>query len=433
MEGIKTLKDAKLAGKRVLLRADYNVPMDGRKVAGDYRLTQSLPTLEYILKQKPERLIIISHLGRPDGQRNPEFSLLPVAERLAKLLGKSVHFVADCVGDHVKEAVDDLGDESIILLENLRFYSGEENNDANFAQRLVEDSGAEVFIQDGFGTAHRNHASYVAITKLLPSYSGFLMEKEITTVEKLMSSPERPLTAVVGGAKISDKIEVLKQMIGLADCVAVVGALANNFLVAQDVKVGKSLIDKDNLDLADEIIKLADKESKKRPFKLLIPVDGVVSTKTDGKAPTRVVDLSGSSLADIEAYPKKPKPSSHSVAADEMILDIGPVSAAEIVGAIELSRTTIWAGTCGMAEVPGIAGAESPFAHASRSVAEAMIGKSNQDKSKPFSFVGGGDTTAYVESTGMADEFSWVSTGGSASLELIIGKKLPGIEALKVK
>lgn len=433
MEGIKTLKDAKLSGKRVLLRADYNLPMDGRKVAGDYRLTQSLPTLEYILKQRPERLIIISHLGRPEGQRDPDLSLRPVAARLAKLLGKPVHFVADTVGNHVKQAIDGLPASSVSLLENLRFYAGEENNDADFAQRLVEATGAEIFIQDGFGTAHRDHASYVAITKFLPSYAGFLMEKEITTVEKLMSQPERPLTTVVGGAKISDKIEVLEKFVKLADCVAVVGALANNFLVAQDVKVGKSLIDKGNLQLAEDIIKLADKEAKKRPFKLVIPVDGVVSTKTDGRATTRVVDISSMSYADIEAYPKKPKTISHTVAADERILDIGPVSAAEIIGAIELSRTTIWAGTCGMAEVPGIAGAEPPFAHASRAVAEAMIGKSNQDKAKPFSFVGGGDTTAYVESIGLADEFSRVSTGGSASLELIIGKKLPGIEALKVK
>lgn len=433
MQGIKTLKDVKLTGKRVLLRADYNLPIDGRKVAGDYRLTQSLPTLKYIIEQKPARLIIISHLGRPDGQREPDFSLQPVAAHLAKLLGKPVHFVADCVGEHVKQAVDGLSDNSLALLENLRFYAGEENNDADFAERLVQASGAEVFVQDGFGVVHRAHASTDALTKLLPSYAGLLLEKEVLTIGHLMGNPERPLTAVVGGAKISDKIEVLEKFVKLADCVAVVGALANNFLVAQDVKVGKSLIDKDNLELADEIIKLAEAEAKKRSFRLLIPVDGVVSTKNDGHAPTRIVDISDSSMADIEAYPKKPKPSSHSVAADEMILDIGPVSAAEIVGAIELSKTVIWAGTCGMAEVPGIAGAEPPFAHASRAVAEAMIGSSNQDKAKPFSFVGGGDTTAYVESTGLAEDFSRVSTGGSASLELIIGKKLPGIEALRIK
>jgi len=214
---------------------------------------------------------------------------------------------------------------------------------------------------------------------------------------------------------------------------AVVGALANNFFVAKDIKVGKSLVDKGNIDLAEEIVDLADKEARKRPFKLLIPVDGVVSNSTDGRAPTRIVELNSATLADIEAYPKTPPASSHTVAADELILDIGPMSASEIVGTVEMSRTVVWSGTCGMAEVKGIAGAAAPFAHGSQLVAEAMIGESNSHKSKPFSLVGGGDTTAYIEDEGLADEFSHVSTGGSASLELMAGNKLPGIEALKKK
>ncbi|OGL34790.1 phosphoglycerate kinase [Candidatus Saccharibacteria bacterium RIFCSPHIGHO2_12_FULL_47_17] len=431
--GFKTVKDINLKAKRVLLRADYNVPVHGGKVEGDFRLRQSIPTLEYILKQKPAALIIVSHLGRPAGKPDNALSLRTVGKELARLLDRDINFIADCVGEHTRKALADLKPGSIVLLENLRFHAGEENNDHNFAQALVEATAAEVFVQDGFGTAHRAHATYVAITKLLPSVGGLLLEKEVQTIEKVMSKPERPLTAVIGGAKISDKIAVLKRFIELADCMAVVGALANNFFVAKDIKVGKSLVDKGNIDLAEEIVDLADKEARKRPFKLLIPVDGVVSNSTDGRAPTRIVELNSATLADIEAYPKTPPASSHTVAADELILDIGPMSASEIVGTVEMSRTVVWSGTCGMAEVKGIAGAAAPFAHGSQLVAEAMIGESNSHKSKPFSLVGGGDTTAYIEDEGLADEFSHVSTGGSASLELMAGNKLPGIEALKKK
>lgn len=430
MVSLKSVKDIKLAGKRILLRADYNVPLKEGGVTANYRLTQSLPTLRYILEQKPATLIIISHLGRPAGKPDKDLSLAPVAKELEKLLEHKVHFVSDCQGPSVKESLKSLPAGSVVLLENLRFYPGEEADDSDFAKSIVEATGADVFVQDGFGVVHRAHASTSAITRLLPSVAGLLLLKEIEIIDKLMTKPERPLTAVIGGAKIGDKIEVLTKFVKLADCVAVVGALANNFLLAQGVKVGKSLIDEDNLEMADEIIKLAEREADERPFRLLIPVDGVVSTNTDGRAPTHVVDISAATLADIEAYPKMPLPSSHAVSSDEKILDIGPMTAAEIAGAIEMSKTVIWAGTCGMAEVKGIAGAAAPFAHGSRTVAEAMIGKNSRDKARPFSFVGGGDTSGYVESEGLTDDFNCVSTGGSASLELISGKKLPGIEAL---
>lgn len=430
MVDFKTVRDVKLAGKRVLLRADYNVPIKEGEIEGDFRLRQSIETLDYILKQKPETLIIVSHLGRPAGKPDSEFSLLPVAKRLTELLGRKVYFIHNCIGEAAQKAVADLPKGAVALMENLRFYAGEEANDHDFAQHLVETTKADLFVQDGFGTAHRTHATYVAVAKLLPSVGGLLLEKEVDAIQKVMSKPDHPLTAIIGGAKISDKIAVLKRFIEIADCVAIVGALANNFLVAKDIRVGKSLIDKDNIDLAEEVIELAEKEAKKRQFKLIIPVDGVVSTKNDGTAPTRVVELQDGALADIEAYPKSPATEKYTVAKDEMILDIGPITTAEIVGAIELSRTVVWSGTCGMTEVKGIAGAESPFAHASRLIAEAMAGKS---KNKPFSLAGGGDTTAFIEEIGLADDFGHVSTGGSASLELMAGNKLPGIEALKSK
>lgn len=431
--GFKTVKDIDLRGKRVLVRADFNVSIKDGIVVGDFRLRQTIPTLEYILRQKPAALIIVSHLGRPSGKPDNKLSLRPIGKELARLLDREVHFVADCVGEHTQKALVDLRPGSVTLLENLRFHAGEENNDHNFAEALVEATGAEIFVQDGFGTAHRAHATYVAITKLLPSVGGLLLEKEVETIQKVIIKPQHPLTAVIGGVKIEDKIGVLKRFIEMADCVAVVGALANNFLVARDIKVGKSVIDADKIDLAEEIIELAEKEAKKRPFKLLIPVDGVVSTSTAGRAPTRIVELQTAVLADVEAYPKTPPAHSHTVAADELILDIGPMSASEIVGAIEVSRTVVWSGTAGMAEVKGLAGAAAPFAHASQMIAEAMIGGNGTPKSKPFSLVGGGDTTAYIESEGLAEEFSHVSTGGSATLELMAGNKLPGLEALQSK
>lgn len=433
MVDFKTLRDVHLTGKRVLLRADYNVPLVKGKIDGNFRIRQSIPTIKAILEQKPQALIIISHLGRPAGKTDKDLSLLPVAKELEKLLNEEINFFADCVGEETRHFLTGLKPGSVSLLENVRFYPGEEENSSDFAKQLVETTSADVFVQDGFGVGHRAHASTDAITKLVPSAGGLLLEKEVDTITKVMSDPARPLTAVVGGAKISDKIEVLAKFVALADFVAVVGALANNFLLARGIKVGKSLIDKDNIDLAEKILKQAEKEARQRPFKFLVPVDGVVSTSTDGRSATRVVDLSRNVLADIEAYPKLPPKKSHSVEADERILDIGPMSASEIVGAIELSKTVVWSGTCGIAEVKGIAGAAAPFAHGSRMVAEAMIGETNQHKSKPFSFAGGGDTTAYIENEGMADDFSHVSTGGSASLELMAGKKLPGIEALPKK
>lgn len=423
----KTIRDIELAGKRVLLRTDYNVPLKDNRVVDDYRIRQSLPTIEYILGQKPAALIIISHLGRPEGKADADFSLLPVVQLLSQLLGTPISFGLDCIGKQAKTA------GKITLLENLRFHPQEEKNDPQFAKEIIEATGAEVFVQDGFGVVHRAHASTDAITKLLPSVAGLLLEKEVNIIDKVMDKPERPLVAIVGGAKISDKIEVLGKFIEVADGLAIGGALANNFLAAEGIKIGKSLVEKDLVSKAEDILRRAKAEENKRDFNIFLPVDAVVSKSSDGRLPTRLVDLTSLALADIQAYPKKPAATSHNVAADELILDIGPLSAAMISGAVKMAKTVIFGGTLGVVETRGITGAEPPFAHGTGTVAEAIIGSSNNHKNKPFSIVGGGDTVAYVESEGIASDFNHVSTGGSASLDLMAGKKLPGIEALEDK
>lgn len=427
----KTVKDVDLKGKRVLVRADYNVPVEDGKISDDYRIKQSVQTIKYIWEQYQSSIVIVSHLGRPEGKPDPKYSLKPVAKRLSELLDKPVQFVESTVGEEAKQACEQLKPGQILLLENLRFDPGEKKNDEQFAKELVETTGAEVFVQDGFGVAHRAHASTDAITKLLPSVAGLLLEKEVTTIDQVLKKPSRPLVSVAGGAKVSDKIEVLNKLIELSDCVAVVGAMANNFLLAEGVKVGKSKAEKEVLDTTKEILERARREEKKRNFSFLVPVDAVVSEKIDGTGPTRVVDVLGGNLADIEAYPKTPKPSSYTVESDDIILDIGPASAAQIAGAIKLAGTVIWNGTCGITEVKGIAGAHDPFAHGTHTIVEAMIGASNKHANKPFTLVGGGDTVSYVEGERLTDEFSFVSTGGGATLELISGHKLPGVEALE--
>lgn len=426
----KTVRDIDLKGKRVLLRVDYNVPVKDGKITDDYRIKQTLPTIQYILEQEGSSLVIISHLGRPGGKADPALSLAPVAKHLGELLGKEVGFAADCIGDEAKKTASALPAGGILLLENLRFHPEEEKDDPAFAIALVETSAAKVFVQDGFGVAHRAHASTSALARLLPAVAGLLLEKEVDVITKTMQDPQRPLVAIVGGAKISDKIDVLKRLLELSDCVAVAGALANDFLVAQGYKVGKSLTESGALDTAKEVLESAREIEKKRNFSFLVPVDVVVSIDKEGKAPTRIVDLASNTLADIEAYPKLPAPAASSVAEDEIILDIGPISAAYIAGAVKMSKTVIWAGTCGVTETKGLAGAHDPFAHSTHTVIEAMIGDSNAHANKSFSLVGGGDTIGYVEAEGLIDDFNHVSTGGSASLELMSGKALPGVEVL---
>ena len=424
----KTIKDIDLNGKTVLLRADYNVPLERDRITDDYRIQQSLPTIRYLL-DKNVKLIICSHLGRPDGKPNPDFSLFPVAKHLGELLGNDlVTFVPDCIGPEVEKAVTVLQPGHILLLENLRFHPEEEQNDDHFAGLLA--SLADVFVQDGFGVVHRAHASTVAITKFLPSVAGFLLEKEVDNITNVMENPKRPLMAVIGGAKISDKIEVLNKFIDIADIVAVGGAMANTFLRAEGIAVAKSMIEPESVNVAKDIINKAREKAKKQHFVFYLPQDGVVTSKVDKTAPTRIVDWSAHVIADIENYPKRPPHEASQIKENEMILDIGPFSGSFIAGSMQLANTVVWNGTLGVTETAGLQGPIGPYAHGTQLVIEAILGQFGH---RPFSLVGGGDTAAYIGQCGLMKAFDHVSTGGGASLELMAGRKLPGVEALQDK
>lgn len=420
----QTIRDIDLHGKTVLLRADYNVPIEDGKITDDYRIKQSLPTINYLLDQNV-RLIICSHLGRPTGPGDTENSLFPVAKRLQQLLDRDVEFATDCIGEPAKRAADGLRQGQVLLLENLRFHPEEEANNDDFAKQLA--SLAEVFVQDGFGVVHRAHASTDAITRHLPSVAGLLLEKEVDTITDVMHKPKRPLMAIVGGAKIADKIDVLQRFIEIADFVAVGGAMANTFLAAQGIEIGDSLYDKSDVPVAKDILRKAAAEAKKRFFVFTVPHDGVVANKNDKTAPTRIVDWTAHVIADIESYPKRPALSASHLHAHEKILDIGPFSGSFIAGAIQLSNTVVWNGTMGVTETDGLQGPIGPFAHGTELIVEALLGEFGH---KPFTVVGGGDTVGYVEERKLVSSFGHVSTGGGASLELMGGRKLPGVEAL---
>lgn len=430
----KTIRDIELDNKRVLVTVDFNVPVnDDGTVIDDYRIKQTLPTLKYLL-DKNCSLVLIGHLGRPTSKDDPKTSFRHVAERLSKLLEKDVLFAEDCIGEKAKVVADHLGPGMVALFENVRYHEGEEANDDEFAKQIIEASGAEVFVQDGFGTAHRKYASYDAITRQgLPCVAGLLLEKEVDTITNVMEAPDRPLMVVVGGAKISDKIEILKKFIDIADYVAVVGALANTFLLAQGHGVGASLAEPDDVPLAKEILGHAHEKAKNGRFTFFVPRDVVVAKDISNDTATRIVDLSQNTWADIVSYPKTPPESAFTVGADEKILDIGPFSASYIAGAMKFAKTVIWNGTCGVTEVKGLSGAHDPFAHGTHTLVEAMVGEPGQ-QDKPFVVVGGGDTVSFVESQdGLRESLGHVSTGGGASLDLMAGKELPGVVVLEDK
>ncbi|HTB48596.1 MAG TPA: phosphoglycerate kinase [Verrucomicrobiae bacterium] len=420
----KTIRDIDLKGKTVLLRADYNVPVSDGKITDDYRIEQSLPTIHYLLERNV-RLIICSHLGRPDGSNNPALSLFPVAKRLQQLLDRPVEFATDCVGPAAKKAASGLPAGHVLLLENLRFHPEEKANDDGFAKQLA--SLADVYVNDAFAVDHRADASLEAITHHLPSVAGLLLEKEVDMITKVMEQPERPLMAIIGGAKIADKIDILHRFIEIADFVAVGGAMANTFLAAQGVDIGDSLYDKVDLPVAKDILRKADAEAKKRRFIFAIPHDGVIAHKIDKTAPTRIVDWSTHVISDVENYPKRVPASASHIHAHEMILDIGPFSGSFIAGGVQLANTVVWNGAMGVTETAGLQGPIGPYAHGTELVIEALLGEFGH---KPFTLVGGGDTIGYVESRKLVSRFDHVSTGGGASLELMGGRKLPGVEAL---
>lgn len=423
----QTIRDVSLDGKTVLLRADYNVPLKDGAITDDYRIKQSLPTVQFLLKQGA-KVVICSHLGRPSGPHDASNSLLPVARRLEQLLGKPVEFATDTVGESAQQLVKNLKPGDVLLLENLRFQPDEEANSDEFAKKLA--NFADIFVQDGFGVVHRAHASTEAVTHHLPSVAGLLLEREVDTITNVMIQPERPVMAIVGGAKIADKIEILQRFIGLADFVAVGGAMANTFLAAQGIDVGDSLYEKDDIPLAKSIIKQAQDEAKKRRFVFAVPHDVVVANNIDPKLPTRIVDFTTHSIADIENYPKRVPAAASHVHAHEKILDIGPFSGSFIAGTAQFANTVIWNGTMGVTETAGLQGPIGPYAHGTDVVVQSLLGEFGH---KPFTVVGGGDTVGYVESRNLVDAFGHVSTGGGASLELMSGRKLPGVEALMDK
>jgi len=396
-----TIRDVPLENQVVLVRADYNVPLDSKgEISDDLRIKASLPTLQY-LHDHNCKIVIMSHLGRPEG-RDPKFSLEQVATRLAELLDHPVIFVDDCIGDKVKQAVKQAPAHSIILLENLRYYKEEEADDEGFAKNIAASTGARYFVQDGFGVVHRAHASTHAITLCIPSVAGLLLEREYTTITGAMQQPERPLVAVMGGAKISDKIAVIERFVSVADKIIIGGAMANTFLAYRGVKMGASTLETDQKATLDRIYKAAhDKVGKDVDDFIILPSDLAVSTEMSHDSVRRVVALDG-------------------VGENDRVLDVGDESIERIVQIVATAKTVIWNGTLGYAEFP-------EFAHGSARLALALA-----TQPQTTSIIGGGDTADFVlkwDAAGGAS-FTHVSTGGGASLELMAGDKLPGIESL---
>lgn len=391
-----TIKDLDLRGKRVFLRVDFNVPLKDGVVTDDTRIRETLPTLKLAI-EKGGRLVLASHLGRPKGGPDPKYSLRPAARKLEELLGKPVAFAADCVGPGVEAQSKALRDGEVLVLENVRFHPEEEKNDENFARQLAALCDG-IFVCDAFGSAHRAHASVVGITKFVEqAAAGLLMEKELSYLGKALSHPARPFVAILGGAKVSDKIEVVENLMKLADALLIGGGMAYTFLKSEGVPVGKSLLESDKLDLAKKILT----DAKAGGRKLLLPVDHVTAPEFKADAPA--------TSCDVKATP-----------ADRMGLDIGPETRTAYAAEIAKAKTIVWNGPMGVFEMPA-------FAKGTLEVAKAVAGATDAGAT---SIVGGGDSVAAVHQSGVTNRISHISTGGGASLEFLGGRKLPGVEAL---
>jgi phosphoglycerate kinase len=393
-----SIRDMELAGQRVFVRADFNVPLADGKVGDDTRIRETLPTLRLAM-ERGARLVLASHLGRPKGKPEPKYSLRPVAARLAELLGRPVDFAADCVGSDAESRSRALADGEVLLLENVRFHSEEEKNDEEFSRQLAALCDG-LFVCDAFGSAHRAHASVVGITRFVrQAAAGLLMEKELTYLGKAVSDPEHPYVAILGGAKVSDKIEVVRNLMLLADAVLIGGAMAYTFLKSQGLPVGKSLVEDDKLDLARALLN----EARAKNCQLVLPVDHVLA---------RSMDAAETQTGDVQNTP-----------VDLMGLDIGPKTAALFREEIMKARMIVWNGPVGMFEKP-------QFAAGTLSIANAVADATTAGAT---SIVGGGDSVAAVHQAGLAAKISHISTGGGASLEFLAGRKLPGVEALSEK
>ena len=385
----KTIEDIDVTGKRVLVRVDFNVPISDGKVGDDTRIQAALPTLHYLLDHQAT-LILCSHLGRPQGEVKGEFSLKPVADHLSMLRGQPVKFVEDCIGPVTEQAVKELSPGDVLLLENTRFHAGEKKNDPAMAKQLA--GLADLYVNDAFGSAHRAHASTEGVAQYLPSVAGYLMEKEIIYLGQAIANPAKPFIVILGGAKISDKIGVIHNLLDKADQVMIGGGMANTFFKAQGYPVGDSLVEDDSLDIARELIKLAD-------YRLRLPVDVVIGDKFEADA-ERVVMSMG------------PIPDGW------RILDIGPETVKTFGKPISKAGTIAWNGPMGVFEFPR-------FAEGTVGLAKAIA------RSNATSIIGGGDSVAAVKNAGLADKITHISTGGGASLEMLEGKVLPGMAALE--
>lgn len=388
----KTVRDLDVAGKKVLVRVDFNVPLNDKgEITDDTRITASLPTIQYLLEQKAA-VILMAHLGRPKGQVKPELSLAPVAKHLGKLLGKKILFAPDCVGEAAQAAASKLKPGHILLLENLRFHKEEEKNDMEFAEKLA--SLADLYVNDGFGVSHRAHASVEGVTHFLPAAAGFLLEKEIQYVGQAVTNPLHPFVAVIGGAKVSDKIGVISNLLDKVDTLLIGGGMANTFLAAQGYKMGKSLVEEDKLDLAKELLAKA----KKNKVNMLLPTDLV---------------MAAAFAPDAEHVTEKVKNLNQAY----MALDIGAETSKAYAEALADAKMIVWNGPMGVFEMDA-------FCKGTEAVAKAVA------KSRATSIVGGGDSVAAIEKLGLAKRITHISTGGGASLEYLEGKVLPGVAAL---
>ena len=394
----RTLDDAKdLAGKTALVRVDFNVPMEDGKVSDDTRLRSALPTIQR-LRDAGAKVALLAHFDRPKGQRVPEMSLQPIVDDLERLLGAPVRFADDCVGEEARSAIADVDPGGVILLENVRFHAGEEKNDPAFAQQLAE--LGDLYVNDAFSAAHRAHASTEGLARLLPAYAGEAMKRELEALDAALGNPKKPVLGIVGGAKVSTKLDLLKNLVSRLDRLAIGGGMANTFLFAQGIEIGGSLAERDMAETAREIMAEADAKG----CELLLPIDVVVATEVKPGAETRTV-LAREEIGD-----------------DEKILDAGPLTVEKLVKAMALSRTLIWNGPLGVFEVPPFDAATVKAAQAAGQLATSGA---------ITAVAGGGDTVSALNHAGVVDQMTFVSTAGGAFLEWMEGKPLPGVEALR--
>ena len=389
---LNTIKEADLKGKRVLIRVDFNVPLKNGVVTDNTRIKAALPTVQYILEQGAS-LVVMSHFGRPKGQKNPDFSMAPIAKEFEKLLGRPVKLAPDVIGPEVEAEVKALKPGEVLLLENVRFYKEEEANDPEFAKTLA--SYGDIYCNDAFGTAHRAHASTEGVSHYLPSYAGFLIEKEVKFMAPLLENPEKPFVAIIGGSKVSSKITVLESLVKTCDTIVIGGGMAYTFLSVLGNKIGKSLFEPDYVDTAKAFLEKA----KEKGVKVILPVDNVCAKEFSENAEPILVD-------------------SDNISDDLMGMDIGPKTVALIIDALKDAKSVVWNGPMGVFEFDA-------FAKGTEAVAKALAA------SNATTVVGGGDSVAAINKFGLASKISHVSTGGGASLEFLEGKTLPGIKALE--